>query len=118
MSRPRFLADQDFNEHIIQGVRRLEPAVEFQRSRDVGLHEESDIAVLEYANKENWIVVSHDVNSMSAAAKIRLSTGQPMKGLFLVHQRFPLRPVIECLILVWAASEAEEWLNRIVFLPF
>lgn len=37
MSRPRFLADQDFNENVLRGVQRLEPAIEFLRLRDVGL---------------------------------------------------------------------------------
>ena len=118
MSRPRFLADQDFNEHIIQGVRRHEPGIEFKRLRDVGLDRKADFEVLEYAAKENWIVASHDVNTMSAAAVKRMSNKDPIHGLFLVHQRSPLGPVIDCLILVWAASEAEEWFDRIVFLPF
>ena len=29
MSRPRFLADHDFNEHIVSGVLRLDPLVDF-----------------------------------------------------------------------------------------
>jgi hypothetical protein len=118
MSRPRFLADQDFNEHIIQGIWRLEPAVEFLRAREVGLDEKSDSEVLEYAAKERWIVISHDVNTMSAAAKARLTNRQTMTGLFLVHQLSPLGSIIDCLILIWAASEAEEWTDRILFLPF
>jgi hypothetical protein len=118
MSRPRFLADQDFNEHIIQGVLRHEPAIEFKRLRDIGLDTKTDFDVLDYAAKENWIVVSHDVNTMSAAASERSSSGNPVHGLFLVHQRSALGPVIDCLVLVWAASEAEEWLSRVVFLPF
>jgi predicted nuclease of predicted toxin-antitoxin system len=118
MSRPRFLADQDFNEHVIQGVWRLEPAVQFLRVRDVGLDEKSDSDVLEYAAKENWIVISHDVNTMSAAANTRLAGRQPMTGLFLVHQLSSLGSLIDCLILVWAASEAEEWVDQVVFLPF
>src|SRR5437879_10730185 len=72
MSRPRFLADQDFNEHIIQGVLRREPAIEFVRLRDLGLEGLSDPEILVYAVVENRIVVSHDVNTMSAAAHIRL----------------------------------------------
>jgi len=90
MSRPRFLVDQDFNEHIIQGVWRLEPAVEFLRVRDVGLEEKSDTEVLEYAANENWLVISHDVNTMSAAARTRLTNQQRMTGLFLVHHVSPL----------------------------
>jgi hypothetical protein len=37
MSRPRFLADHDFNEHIVSGVLRLEPLVDFLRVRDIGM---------------------------------------------------------------------------------
>jgi hypothetical protein len=31
MSRPRFLADNDFNERIIRGVQRKEPTIEWLR---------------------------------------------------------------------------------------
>jgi hypothetical protein len=118
MSRPRFLADQDFNENILRGVQRLEPAVEFARLRDLQLDKASDADVLGDAAAESWIVVSHDVNTMSAAANARLASGQPMAGLLLVHQLAPMAAVIDNLVLIWAASEAEEWINQVRFLPF
>jgi predicted nuclease of predicted toxin-antitoxin system len=90
MSRPRFLADQDFNENILRGVQRLEPTVEFLRLRDVGLDKSLDSEVLAYAASEHWIVVSHDVNTMSAAATACLAAGQAMNGVLLVHQLSPL----------------------------
>lgn len=68
MSRPRFLVDHDLNEHIVDGVRRREPGIEFVRTRDVGLAESPDDEVLEYAAKNGLIVVSHDVNSMPGRA--------------------------------------------------
>ena len=42
MSRPRFLADLDLNEHIVVGVFRREPAVEFTRARQADLEQSSD----------------------------------------------------------------------------
>lgn len=117
MSRPRFLADQDFNEHIPQGVRRAEPAVELLRLRDVGLETSTDTEVLTYAAAGDWIVASHDVNTMSAVAYSRVAAGQAMPDLLLVHQSSPLGPVIDSLVLIWAASEAEEWRNQVRFLP-
>lgn len=117
MSRPRFLADQDFNEHIVRGVLRVEPAIEIMTARDAGVDEASDTEVLEYAAAHGWIVVSHDVNTMSAAAKQRLAAGQLFNGLFLVHQRTPLAPIINELLMIWASSEAEEWASQIRFLP-
>lgn len=117
MSRPRFLVDQDFNEHIVQGVLRQEPAVGFVRTRDLGMAEGTDAEVLEYAAAQGRLVLSHDVNTMSAAACERLAAGKPLHGLLLVHQRSPLGPVIEDLVLIWSASEAEEWVGQVRYLP-
>ena len=117
MSRPRFLADNDLNDTIVLGVLRREPGTEFKRLRDLGLAALPDDAVIEYAARENWIVVSHDVNTMADAAFARLSSQQTMNGLFLVHQRNPPGPAIEDLVLIWADSEAEEWAQQVRFLP-
>src|SRR5262245_1255700 len=87
MSRPRFLADQDFNEHIVRGVQREEPAVEFLLARDAGIEEQPDLEVLAHAAAQGLIVVSPDVNTMTAAAMTGLAAGEPLAGLILVHQR-------------------------------
>jgi hypothetical protein len=47
MSRPKFLVNHDFNEHIARGVERLEPAVELLRVRDIGLADAPDAELLE-----------------------------------------------------------------------
>jgi hypothetical protein len=117
MSRPRFLADQDLNDAIVSGVVRLEPSIEFVRLRDCGLEELPDEQVLRYAVRERWIVVSHDVSSMTAAASGLLAANEPMQGLLLVHQSHPVAPTIDSLVLIWSASEAEEWIGLIEYLP-
>lgn len=117
MSRPRFLADHDLNEHIIDGVLRREPAVEFVRSRDVGLSDRPDSEVLAFAAANNFLVVSHDVNTMPNQAYTRLAAGDPMRGLLMVRQLQPIAPVIDSLVLIWSASEAEEWQDQVRFLP-
>jgi hypothetical protein len=63
------------------------------------------------------LVVSHDINTMPSAAYIRMRAGQQMAGLFMVKQSDPVGPVIASLILIWSASEAEEWENYVCFLP-
>ena len=40
-----------------------------------------------------------------------------MSGLIMVHQMDAIEPNIEDLILIWSASEAEEWKNQVFFLP-
>lgn len=117
MSRPRFLADHDFNEHIVVGVRRREPTIEFSRVRDLGMSERPDVEILEYADREGLIVVSHDVNTMPAATYARLAAGKTIAGLLMVQQTDPVGVIIENLLLIWSASEAEEWNNQVCFLP-
>lgn len=117
MSRPRFLADHDLNEHIVIGVRRRDATLEFMRARDLGLNERSDAEILEYADRQGLIVVSHDVNTMPAAAYDRLATGKKIAGLLMVKQTQPVSEVIEDLILIGSASEAVAWENQVCFLP-
>jgi len=115
--KPRFLADHDLREQIIDGVRRREPAAEFLRVRDFGLENRLDEEVLIFAAANQFIVVSHDVNTMPGTATKRLRRGEPMHGLLLVQQRRPFGPVIESLIPIWTASDAAEWIGQIRFLP-
>jgi predicted nuclease of predicted toxin-antitoxin system len=118
MSRLRFLADHDLNEHIVTGVKRLNPRIEFIRVRDVGLEAASDHEVLAYAFRDSLCVVSHDVNTMTSAAAATIAAGQQFPGLFLVRQTTPVRAAIETILLAWSASEHDEWRNQVVFLPF
>ena len=87
MSRPRFLADHDLNEHLVRGVVRRQPAIEFIRVRDIGMHERSDAEVLAYAAEHQLIVVSHDVNTMPANAYTRIRAGTPLDR---VHKQAPI----------------------------
>ena len=44
-----FLVDQNFNEHIVDGLTRRDPNLEFTYARDVGLAAAPDPEVLEWA---------------------------------------------------------------------
>jgi hypothetical protein len=55
---------------------------------------------------------------MKGFAEARVAEARGMSGLFLVPQARPTRAVAESLVLIWTASEAEEWQDRIVYLPY
>lgn len=117
MSRPKFLADHDLNEQIIVGTLRRASTVEFRRVRELGFAERPDAFLLNYAAEQGVLIVSHDVNTMPAAAYQRMANGRTIAGLLMVPQISPIGPVIDNLLLIWSASEAEEWENQVVFLP-
>lgn len=117
MSRPRFLADHDLNRQVIGGLVRREPAVSLSTLREWGLQTSADRDVLEFAASQSLVVVSHDANTMTAAANARIVAALPMSGLIIAPQRVGIGIVIEDLLLIWAATEADEWADRIEFLP-
>ena len=117
MSVPRFLADEDLRQDILNATLHQAKEMHFRRVNEVGLKSAPDSQVLEFAASAGLLVVSHDVNTMSAAAKQRLEDRVPMSGLFLVPQSPDTGAVAKSLVLIWSASQAEEWAGRIVYLP-
>ena len=117
MSTPRFLADEDLRFQIVLATRRLAPHLVFVTVVEEGLTGASDDQVLAFAQANDWLLVSHDVNTMPAAAFSRIENGEPFPGLLMVQQKIPVGPIIDDLVAIWSASEAEEWTNHICFLP-
>jgi hypothetical protein len=117
VSQPRFLADEDLRHGIVLAVQRLEPRLEITTVQDLALRGLSDSDILDFAANHGWHVLSHDVNTMLAAAERRVADGLPMSGLFLIPQHRPTTAAAESLQLIWLASAFEEWNNRIVYLP-
>jgi hypothetical protein len=68
------------------------------------------------AARDGRILVSHDRKTMPQTfARFCLSQTSP--GLLIVSQQADLLAVIECLLLVWAATDGEEWTNRMLAIP-
>jgi hypothetical protein len=115
--RPRFQADENLNTRIITGLLRRKPALDFRTAKDARILGLSDFAVLTHAARDGRILVSHDQRTMPAHFA-RFLAENTSSGLLIISQKLPLRDIIEQLLIVWSASEAEDWINRIMFLPF
>jgi len=118
MSQPKFLADEDWRYEIVLAVRRLEPAIEISTIVELGRSGLPDAEQLAFAYENNWLILSHDVNTLKAEAELRIKDGRGIAGVFLASQRSSSRGIAESLVMIWAASGAEEWKDRIVYLPF
>jgi len=113
----RFQADADLNEDIVTGILRREPAVDFQTATAAGLRLLSDLDVLTLAARQGRVLVSHDRRTMPRAfAGFVNSNISP--GLLIVSQKTDLLIAIDELLLVWSASQAEEWTNQLCTIPF
>ncbi len=113
----RFQADADLSENIIWAVRREEPMIDFQTATQANLHGLGDDVVLALAASENRILISHDRRTMPYHFGEFIGR-QTSHGVFIIRKRFEMSKVVEAIILVWFASEPEEWFNNISELPF
>jgi hypothetical protein len=112
----RFQADADLNQIIVSAVLRRVPAIDFRTATAAGLGALSDQEVLARAARDDRILVTHDQTTMPRHFG-EFVRAQRSPGLLVVPQHLAVRQVADDLILIWTATDADEWVNRIVFLP-
>lgn len=113
----RLLADENFNNLIVRGLRQRCPELDLVRVQDVGLYNVDDPGILDWAAQENRIVLTHDVKTMKDFAYDRVLARLPMPGVFEIKKDTPIGPMIEELVLLVECSQMEEWNGQVVFLP-
>lgn len=111
----RFQADADLNHIIVLAVLRREP-VDFRTAVAATLDSLDDLSVLSLAAREGRVLVTHDHRTMPRHFAERIVV-EPSAGLIVVPQHLRPADVAEDLLLVWHATDAEEWVNRICYLP-
>jgi hypothetical protein len=112
----RFQADADFNMEIIDGLIRKFPEIDFQTADEANLSGLDDLEVLRTASLENRILVSHDRKTMPKHFG-KFIQNDDCPGVFMIAQNVSIGTAIQELLLLWTASEHEDWKNLIVDLP-
>jgi Domain of unknown function (DUF5615) len=113
----RLAADENFNNDIVRGVRRRNPAVDIVRVQDAGLSAAADPAILEWAAQAGRVLLTHDVATMTRYAYDRVREGKPMPGVFEVGRHVPIGIAIEEIVLLAECSLDEEWEGQVRYLP-
>ena len=115
---PKFVADENFDNNIIRGLRQRIPSIDIVRVQDVGLYGSPDPDVLEWAAEANRILLTHDVETIPQVAYDRVRSGKPMPSVVMVPQRLPVGIAIRNLMLISEYSLDNEWNRQIIYLPF
>lgn len=113
----KFLADENFDNSIVRGLLRRKPDIDVVRVQDVGLSGTDDPTVLEWAAKENRVLLTHDVATITRYAYERLVVEKPMPGVIEVTADAPIGRVIEDILLLLACSIEGELEGQIQYLP-
>ena len=91
--------------------------MDFLSAQEANLAGVPDPSVLAMAAEQDRILVSHDFHTMPWHFGEFLEAKGFSPGVFLVMQHAAIAEVIDELVLVWAASDAEEWRTRILVIP-
>jgi len=110
--RVRFLADVNLNQHILSGVLRQVSEIDFKTAHEANLHGLPDAQVLAIAAHEGRILVTQDRRTMPTDFGEFIETNNS-PGVLIIPQKRTVQQSIEALVLVWLASEAEEYVNSI-----
>lgn len=114
----RFAADENFNNDILRGVLRRYPALDVVRIQDTEVYEAEDPVVLQWVATAGRILLTHDTRTMPDFAYERVREGKLLPGVFIVNDQAPMGQVIDDLLTILGASDASEWENRVIYLPF
>jgi hypothetical protein len=114
--RVKYQADADLDGRILRGLRRVAPEIDIRTAVESELQGLPDPEVLRISANTGRILVTQDRRTMPAHFT-RYTALAPSPGVVLLRDAIPISTAIEELILIWTASEAVEWVGRLVWIP-
>ncbi len=115
----RLLLDENFNNNILRGLLQNSPEIDVIRAQDIPeIAGKDDPTLLAWAAEQGWVLLTHDVRTITGYAYERIEQGLPMPGVVEVSRFAPLKDVIEDILTLIAASIPEDIENQVIYLPF
>ena len=88
------------------------------RVQDVGLLHADDPTILEWSARENRVLLTHDVATITMYTYSRIEQNLTMPGVVEVIATAPIGRVIDDLELLILCGSDEDCRDRIIFIPF
>lgn len=111
------LADENFNGHIISGLRRRLNTIDIRTAVEAGLSGQSDSRVLATGAAMQRVLLTHDRRTIPAFAMERVQRGETMSGVILVPLHLPVGAAIDEILLIAECSVPADWDGQIRTLP-
>lgn len=120
MSTPRILCDEDIRRELLAAVGGKEPGLEILAvgQPDAPPKETKDPELLLWAEQQGYTLLTRDKRTMPLHVANHLAAGHHTWGVFIINQDRSWKDILENLILIWSASQAEDWQDRIEWIPW
>jgi hypothetical protein len=116
----RFLLDENLSPRVKIAVRHLAAEIDILCVGEAGAPPFGtlDPAILDYLEFSQRLLVTENRVSMPGHLDDHWAKGGQIWGLCWVRPQTPIGRLAEELQLIWEASEAEEWIDRLEWIPF
>ena len=113
----QLLIDENLDHRILRGLKLRVPGLQYVVVQDTELRGSRDAALLEWAAAMQYVLVTHDVNTLPKAARERIQAGRMTAGLIIVPEDLAIATAIEDLTVAVECSNSEEFRNHVLYLP-
>jgi hypothetical protein len=119
MNDIRYLLDENIDPLFRAELSRREPELVVWRVGDPGAPPGStlDPVILQWCEENGFILVTNNRRSMPQHLRDHLSKGQHVPGIFELSPNLSIGDTIEELLLIWSASNADEYRDMLIYLP-
>ncbi len=117
--RPRFLLDENMDRAIQRQLQRLSPEIDVKLVGDAQVPPRgtSDPDILMWIEHNDYILVTKNRKTMPRHFIEHLTAGGHVPGVICIRKSVTISQLIDVLYLIWYASNAEEYRDRLVFIP-
>ena len=115
----RFLIDENISPEYRTQLLRYEPSLTVLAVGDEGAPPKStpDPDILEWCEKHQFNLITNNRESMPQHLSDHLAAGHHVPGIFTINRKVPMKLIIEELLLTAGASDEDEYIDEIKYLP-
>jgi hypothetical protein len=119
MTKLRFLCDEDTSWALVYALRAADPALDVIRVGEAGAPPRGTIDpdLLIAAEAMGRALISNDRSTLPSHLIAHFAAGRHTAGVILMRKGFALSRYVQKIVGFWAADEAEDWVDRTVYIP-
>ncbi|MCB0194661.1 MAG: DUF5615 family PIN-like protein [Anaerolineae bacterium] len=119
MNAVRYLLDEHVDPLYRTELLKREPSMTIWRIGILGAPPKGtlDPDILRWCEENAFILVTNNRKSMPRHLQDHLDEGRHVPGIFELNPKMGVGETIEELLMIWAASQPDEYRDRIIYLP-
>ena len=113
----KFVTDENISRQLVTALRRHIPHIDVVRIQDVGLQSASDEVILDWAQREDRIVITQDRATISPLVKQNLAEDLPVPKVLIIRRHAQVRDVLEMIEIILNVSLPTDWQYPLRWIP-